>query len=189
MNQNFEKTVLVIGLGNAFRGDEGFGCRVIEMLAMEPLGESVRIMYFGENPRVAGGLIYDADIVIVVGALFAGGVPGRVYKWTYPVFRQHAVWIAAENRSIEYLCEALERAEFAGRVPDSLFFTWIEPLFTEGPTMSPPARKALWRTISWIKGILVKSGALSNGALAVSSLYRFEASSRIFLSRRVETCS
>lgn len=128
----------------------------------------------GDDPRWAGGLIYGADLMIVVGAIYLGEPAGRLYAWSYPVFRQHMAWMANEYRRIRLLVEALCRAELAGSLPKDFLFLWIEPQLTEGFGMSVQARKALWKTNRAIKQKLFENNLLPEIALTVSRIYRFE---------------
>ena len=168
------KSGLIIGLGNILNGDEGFGCCVLEALSNESLGTSVQLSYLGDDPRSAGGLIYGADLMIVVGTLKLGEPAGRLYAWSYPVFRQHIACMANEYQRIRLLIEALSRAELAGSLPKDFLFLWIEPRLTEGFGMSVQARKALWKTTRAIKQKLFENNLLPEIALTVSRIYRLE---------------
>ena len=70
------KKASILGLGNMSDGDFGVGCYVLEALAREPFKDSVQLFYLGDDPRCAGGLIYGADLVIIVGTLHLGGTAG-----------------------------------------------------------------------------------------------------------------
>jgi len=168
------KSGLIIGLGDILQGDEGFGCYLLETLAREPLGASVQFAYLGDDPRCAGGLIYGADLVIIVGAFHLGGPAGRLHAWSYGVFRQHVLWMANEYQPIRFLVQALARAELAGAFPKDLSFLWIEPQVTEGFGMSSRARKAMWEAAQRIKQKLYESGFLPEKALTVSPIFRIE---------------
>ncbi len=148
--------VSIIGLGNILEGDLGVACHILETISLEPFEDSVQIMYAGDNPRYAGGLIYDADLLIVVGALFLGGPPGRLNKWNFNVFRQHLAWLAAEYLPIRLLIEAIARTELAGKLPQESLFIWIEPQLTLGYGLSIPAQKAVRKATMLIKQELFK---------------------------------
>ena len=135
------KSGLIIRVGDILNGDEGFGCYALQALSNEALGTSVQLFYLSEDPRWAGGLIYRADLMIVVGTLNLGEAAGRLYAWSYSVFRQHTAWIANEYRRISLLMEALSRAELADRLSKDFLFLWIKPQLTEGFGMSVQARK------------------------------------------------
>lgn len=121
------KNALIISLGDVLNGDEGIGCYILEALAREPVKASVRLLYLGDDPRWAGGSIYAADMVIIVGAFHLGGPAGRMHTWSYKVFRQHMAWMADEYQLIRFLVQALSRADLSGGLPKDLSFLWIEP--------------------------------------------------------------
>jgi hydrogenase maturation protease len=168
------KNALIIGLGDVLNGDEGIGCYILEALAREPVKASVRLLYVGDDPRWAGGSIYAADMVIIVGAFHLGGPAGRMHTWSYEVFRQHMAWMADEYQLIRFLVQALSRADLAGGLPKDLSSLWIEPYRTEGVDMSNRMRKAVWKAIHRIKQRLSSSGLLPQKALTISPILRIE---------------
>jgi hydrogenase maturation protease len=168
------KNALIIGLGDILCGDQGVGCYLLEELAQEPLSASVQFVYLGDDPRCAGGLIYAADMVIIVGALHLAGSAGRLHTWTYEVFRQHMDWMANEFQPIRFLVQALARAELAGGFPKDLSFLWMEPKATEGFGLSSQMRKAMWKATRSIKQKLFENGLLPEKALTVSPMFHIK---------------
>jgi len=69
----------VLGIGNVLLRDEGIGCHVIHALEGIPLPD-VKIIDGGTCPDVVG-LLEDADKLIVVDAVKAGGIPGQIYRF------------------------------------------------------------------------------------------------------------
>lgn len=73
--------VLVVGVGNLLRGDDGFGIVVAQRLETHPaLPDGVRVTETG----IAGvGLVQDLmdryDALVIVDAVSRGGAPGTVY--------------------------------------------------------------------------------------------------------------
>lgn len=72
--------VLVAGIGNLFRGDDGFGPEVVRRLAASgTLPESVRAVDYGiRGMHLAYDLLDDYDALVIVDALPGGGDPGTV---------------------------------------------------------------------------------------------------------------
>ena len=168
------KDVLIIGIGDAFHGDEGLACYVLEALSAEPWTGSVDLSYVGHEPRMVMGLISAADLVITVGTLNLGGPAGRLYSWTYPVFQRNIFWMVNEQEQVALLAEALAKVEMAGELPEELLFLWAQPQITHGYGMSSPLRKTVWKTIRVIKRKLFESGLLPEESLSVFPLVRIE---------------
>lgn len=159
-----------MGLGNILNGDQGVGCHILEALSLEPFKDSVQLLYYGDNPQSAGGMIYDTDLLIIVGALTLGDLPGRLHRWDYRVFRQHLRWLIAEHRSIQLIAEAFARADLAGGLPPEILFIWIEPQFFEGYDLSALAKKASLKAVWMIKRKLSEAGLLPEKALRIHPL-------------------
>lgn len=178
MNGRHNK-VSIIGLGNILDGDLGVACQVLETLSLEPFEDSVNIMYAGDDPRYAGGWIYDVDLLIIVGAFYLGGPPGGINKWDYTVFSQYLPWLAAEYAPFRLLIEAVARTELAGGLPKEFLFIRIEPLSTQGYGLSTPVQKAAWKATALIKQELFKRSLLPEKALRITSIFgskRFKSS-------------
>jgi len=178
MNGSYYK-VLIIGLGNILDGDLGVACQILETLSLEPFGDSVNIMYAGEDPRYAGGWIYDVDLLIIVGAFYLGGEPGWINKWDYNVFNRHLPWLVAEYKPFSLLIEVVARVELAGGLPKEFLFIRIEPQSTQGYGLSTPVQKAAWRATALIKQELFKRSLLPEQALRITTIFgpkRYESS-------------
>ena len=75
-------TVLVAGIGNIFRTDDGFGPEVVRRLAEPaagPLPEGVRVVDYGiRGMHLAYDLLDGYDVLVLVDAMPAGDQPGEV---------------------------------------------------------------------------------------------------------------
>jgi hydrogenase maturation protease len=72
--------VLVAGVGNIFRGDDGFGVAVAAALAREPLPPGVRVRDFGiRGLHLAYELLDPPRLLIVVDAVARGEPPGTLF--------------------------------------------------------------------------------------------------------------
>jgi hydrogenase maturation protease len=72
--------ILVAGVGNLFRGDDGFGPEVARRLATRPLPPGVRVLDAGTRGHDLAYAILDGyDAVILVDAIRRGGPPGTLY--------------------------------------------------------------------------------------------------------------
>jgi hydrogenase maturation protease len=90
---NCPMLIKVIGVGNAWRGDDAAGLLIARCLQQEKLSQ----VEISENPGTAGALAdawKGAHAVILVDAVVSGGKPGSIYrvdahaqKTSFPVFR------------------------------------------------------------------------------------------------------
>lgn len=70
--------VLVAGIGNLFRGDDGFGCAVAAALADTPLPDGVEVRDFGVRGLDLAYALAGYDAVVLVDAMPLGDAPGTV---------------------------------------------------------------------------------------------------------------
>lgn len=73
--------ILVVGVGNIFLGDDGFGVEVVRRLSTVELPEHVRVVDYGiRGMHLAYDLVgADHDLTIMVDATQRGDAPGTVY--------------------------------------------------------------------------------------------------------------
>jgi hydrogenase maturation protease len=79
--------VLILGLGNLLLGDEGVGVHVAQLLQTRELGSFVEVQDVGTAILDALPSLEQADRVIVIDAVKAGGAPGTVYRMPLAEFR------------------------------------------------------------------------------------------------------
>jgi len=72
----------IIGCGNLLLKDEGIGVHLIEYLKRQPLPEGVELVDGATGGFDLIPFIEDAQEVIIVDAVQAGGTPGAVYRFT-----------------------------------------------------------------------------------------------------------
>jgi hydrogenase maturation protease len=71
--------VLVVGVGNIFLGDDGFGVEVAGRMARRPIPDGVRVADFGiRGVHLAYELLEGFDLVILVDTISLGEAPGTV---------------------------------------------------------------------------------------------------------------
>lgn len=72
--------VFVVGVGNIFLGDDGFGVEVASRMGRRPVPDGVRVEDFGiRGVHLAYALLEgNFDLVILVDTLDAGGEPGSI---------------------------------------------------------------------------------------------------------------
>jgi len=71
--------VFVVGVGNIFLGDDGFGVEVVARMKRRPIPAGVRVDDFGiRGVHLAYELVEGYDLVILVDTLDLGEAPGTV---------------------------------------------------------------------------------------------------------------
>ena len=71
--------ILVAGIGNVFRSDDGFGCEVLRRLAADPWPDGVRLVDYGiRGLHLAYDLLDPWDALVIVDALPDRGAVGSV---------------------------------------------------------------------------------------------------------------
>jgi hydrogenase maturation protease len=71
--------ILVAGIGNVFRSDDGFGCEVARRLAGQPWPDGVRVVDYGiRGMHLAYDLLDPWDSLVLIDAVPDRGEPGTV---------------------------------------------------------------------------------------------------------------
>ncbi len=91
------KPILVLGLGNPLRGDDGVGCAVIQELARFSLPDSVEVMEGGTPGVGLLNLLQDRRHVIIVDAAEMGRAAG---EWVRFSPEQVDLTVAARSLSL-----------------------------------------------------------------------------------------
>ena len=77
---NFEKQILVAGVGNAWLQDDGFGPVVVQRLESRELPSGVTVMDFGSGGLdLAYEIMRGYDALVLVDVSRQGGEPGTLY--------------------------------------------------------------------------------------------------------------
>lgn len=157
--------MIVIGVGNEFRRDDGAGPAVIGVLRGRRL-KGVRLAVCDGEPACLIDLWAGADLAIVVDAVqAAAGEPGRVRELdaidgTRPGTSSHALGLGV----------AAQLGQALGRMPGSLRIYVIEGAdFGFGPGLCPPVTRAVTEVAD---GIAALARTLDRGAFADEQRYR-----------------
>ncbi len=146
--------VLVIGVGNIFRGDDGVGLMVAARLQEMGLADVTVREQSGEGTSLIAAW-ENAAYVIVVDAVQSGAEPGTIYRLDVtekPIpaeygshFSGHAFGVAG----------AVEMARLLGKLPQRLIVYGIEGLsFTTGQGLSVEVEGVLETAVQQICGEL-----------------------------------
>jgi hydrogenase maturation protease len=138
--------IVVIGVGNAYRGDDAVGLAVAERLR-ERLPEDVTVRDCEQEPTRLLDAWEGADVALVVDAAASGAPPGTVHRFDASgdgvpahVFRSstHAFGVG----------DAVELARALGWLPERVVVYGIEGGdFTAGSGLSAPVAAAVERVV------------------------------------------
>jgi hydrogenase maturation protease len=134
--------VVVIGVGNAYRGDDAVGLAVAERLRAR-VREGVEVVECEQEPTRLLDAWQDADVALVVDAAASGAAPGTVHRFDASdaplptqVFRSstHAFGVG----------DAVELARTLGRLPRRIVVYGIEGAsFAAGAPLSAAVESAV----------------------------------------------
>jgi len=136
-------SVLVLGLGNSLRGDDGIGPRVVEELAHRGLPEGVTALDGGTGGLDLLQVLEDWKQVVVVDAADVGQEPGQFVRFTPD---QARLAQAADRFSLHHagLSEALALASALGRALPEIVIFGVQPAEVGwGEGLSPAVETAL----------------------------------------------
>jgi hydrogenase maturation protease len=136
--------IVVIGVGNPYRADDGVGPTVVERLERRNVDSAVLARSLGEATELID-LWTGADLAIVVDAVLADPAhPGRVHRLV--VQRPPAGRDRAASSHGMGLGEAVELARVLDRLPGELVLYAVEVDRVDyGEGLSPPVARAAER--------------------------------------------
>jgi hydrogenase maturation protease len=133
---------VVVGIGNAFRGDDGVGLRVVEALRGRA-GSGVRIVACEEEPSRLIDAWDGATATVIVDAVASGGTPGAIHRFD----ASEEPIPTGEFRSSTHafsLGETIEVARALGRLPARVIVYGIEGSdFTAGNELTDAVATAI----------------------------------------------
>lgn len=153
--------VLVAGVGNVLHGDDGFGVRVVEALAAEPLPDHVTVRDVGIGGiHLVQELMAGYDAVVLVDTIDADGEPGRVSlrKMDVPTLSElgdEERKAVASDTHVVVPAKALLLASAVGALPERVFMVCCpgeRMELEEG--LSPGVETAVRRACRMIRDLL-----------------------------------
>lgn len=143
--------IIVIGVGNPWRRDDGIGHAAIAQLSESALGDGVDLATTdGELTRLIE-LWQHRRLAIVIDAVVAGAAPGTVHRLdaTVDVLPDRLPMMSSHRCG---LAEAVALARTLDRLPDRLLVLGIEPEDTGvGPDLSPSASTAMTSLLAGVR--------------------------------------
>lgn len=133
--------VVVIGIGNPYRHDDGVGSAAARLVRLAVPGAEV-VELDGEPTRIMEAWA-DRDLAVVIDAVRAGGQAGTIHRIDVAVDPLPDCPARGSTHHAG-LAEAVALARALGRLPARLVVYGIEPGdLTDGEGLSAPVRQAL----------------------------------------------
>ncbi|WP_263374536.1 hydrogenase maturation protease [Granulicella aggregans] len=128
-------SVSIIGLGNVFLGDDGFGPLVVETFRCAyECGEDVEVMDLGTPGLDLAPYLYGKDLVLIVDAVHSATPPGTISFFREEDFVSSRAKLRITGHD-PGLWESLAHLRLAGHAPSELIVLGITPescTFAEG---------------------------------------------------------
>ena len=165
--------LVVIGVGNGFRRDDGIGLAVATAVAAQARS-GVRVLCDGGDPcRVLDAWTGARLAVIVDAAVASPSVPGRIHRCT--VDQLHPV-TTTSSHGVD-LATVVALGEVLDRLPDAVVLIAIEVADTsQGVGLSPAVAAALPRAVAAVLAELGDGQATTSSASGADSKIRSDCS-------------
>jgi hydrogenase maturation protease len=140
---------LVIGVGNAYRGDDGVGLSVVRELR-ERKARDIEILGAARDCTSLIESWKNADFVILVDALQSGARPGSISRFCLDSERFPS-GISRHSTHALGIVEIIELARALDRMPPTLIVYGVEGrIFQTGAPLSPEVMEAVPRVADLI---------------------------------------
>ncbi|MDZ4856866.1 MAG: hydrogenase maturation protease [Nitrospirota bacterium] len=135
-------TVLVIGVGNAWRGDDAVGLQAARRLRVS-LGPSVEVIDAEGDGLAILDLMEGIDHVILIDAVKGGGQPGTTVRLDLSVGSRWGTVVPCSTHAMG-IADAIDLARALGRLPKQIILYGIEIESVEsGAPISDAVREGL----------------------------------------------
>ena len=135
-------TVLVIGVGNAWRGDDAVGLQAARRLRVS-LGLSVEVIDAEGDGLAILDLMEGIDHVILIDAVKGGGQPGTTVRLDLSVGSRWGTVVPCSTHAMG-IADAIDLARALGRLPKQIILYGIEIESVEsGAPISDAVREGL----------------------------------------------
>jgi hydrogenase maturation protease len=135
-------STLIVGVGNAFRSDDGAGPAAAKRLAAM-LPADIRVIVKDGDVVSLLEEWRDAELVVLVDASCSGAAPGTIRRCD---LREESLWAEGVRSSTHAfgVAQTVELARTMGRLPDRLLVFGIEGRdFSPGEGLSPEVDAAI----------------------------------------------
>lgn len=143
----------VIGFGNLYQGDDGFGPHVCrELLAVPEVREADDVQVFdaGTTGLNALSLFEDCDLAIVIDAVGVSRAPGQVHRLTPGDVMPPAKGFSTHQMGPNHLLKVLPLA--LDNVPELVLFgAEINDVQPFSDQLTPPLKNAVVQTVDLVR--------------------------------------
>jgi hydrogenase maturation protease len=141
--------ILLIGIGNEYRGDDSIGLNVIRALKGRELPDTMLIESSGGGAELIE-MLSSVRMAILIDAVSSGGKPGAIYR--FDALRQTIpAQLSFPSTHVFGVAEAIELARVLGRLPPSLIVYAIEgENFSIGVGLSLKASEAVQKVVEQV---------------------------------------
>lgn len=145
--------MLVIGVGNTYRGDDGVGPAVIALLRADPLPGLQLLECDGDCSTLLNAW-HKAGTVVLIDAVSSGAPPGTIYRFdalAQPLPRQ----VSFQSTHAFGVADALALGRILGQLPASLVLYAIEgKTFAIGAAMCEEVESAIQEVAQMVRRTL-----------------------------------
>jgi hydrogenase maturation protease len=143
--------VVVVGVGNAYRGDDGAGLAVAESLRAR-VGSGVEVVTCEQEASRVIDAIEGRDAAVLVDASSSGAPPGTIHRFDASAEPVPARSFRSSTHAFG-VGEAIELARALGKLPGTVVVYGIEgERFTAGEGLSPAVDAAVESAASAVMG-------------------------------------
>jgi hydrogenase maturation protease len=134
--------VVIVGVGNLYRGDDAAGPAVIRALDARPLPEAVSLMYT-DDPLTLVELLASAPALLLIDAISAAAPPGTIHRFDASTQRLPIEFSSCSTHALG-VAEAVELARALNAFPRHLaVYGIVGQRFGVGDILSPAVECAV----------------------------------------------
>ena len=145
------KDIMVVGIGNLLMQDDGVGVHVIRQLEKLGLPEEIGLIDGGTHSYDLVDIFCEANKLIIVDAMQAGGEPGTIYRAPLEELGLKAEANDCISLHQLHFTDAMHMVNLLGHQPQAIVFG-VEPATVDlGLELSPKVAQKLPRLIELIQ--------------------------------------
>ncbi len=150
MDQSELLQVLVIGIGNDYRSDDGVGLAVVRDLKTKQLPETLCLESDGDGTSLME-IWHNANKVILIDAVSSGAQPGTIYRFD-ALTQSIPASCSFPSTHAFGVAEALQLAHVLEQLPASLIVYGIEgKKFIAGTELSPESQNVISEVVERVR--------------------------------------
>jgi hydrogenase maturation protease len=159
------KRVVIVGIGNSYRGDDDAGLAVIRALEARALPDAVSLTH-ADDPLMLIDLLASAPALLVIDAISAADSPGTIHRFDASTQRLPIEFSSCSTHAFG-VAEAVELARVLSSFPRHIaVYGIVGQRFGVGDTLSPEVERAVQRVADALMDeINVLAGCRSTGLI------------------------